>query len=61
MSDEFGLRIILWLIIFVGSLAITTGCLYASLYLFGRIIKYLGYWKVTMQAVAHIHRERRKK
>ena len=41
-------------------LAIIVGGLYLSLFLFGRILKYTGYWKRTLKAVSTVYAEERK-
>lgn len=61
MSDEIGLRIVLWLILATGSLAITWTCLYASLLLFGRILKLLGLWDDTIKIMVIYFKQKQKR
>lgn len=61
MNDELGLRIVFWLIVATGSLAITYGCLHLSLVLFGRILKLLGMWGDTTRIMVRYYQEKRQK
>jgi len=41
-------------------IALIAGCLWLSLYLFGKILKFTGYWKRTLKAVGMVYAEERK-
>jgi hypothetical protein len=58
---EITSMVVIFMIFAVGFLAIFAGLLYLSLVLLGRILKMLGYWKVTLQAVGRIYQEKRKR
>ena len=61
MFNEATLTAIAWLILSVGFLAIITGCLYASLWLVGKIIKKLGIWNDFARVTVMYYKEKRKK
>lgn len=61
MFNEATLTAIAWLILSVGFLAIIAGCLYASFWLVGKIIKLLGFWDDFMRVTAMYYKEKRKK
>ena len=55
---ELGLNIVLWLILFAGSMVITRGALHMSLLALGRIIKLLGYWPQFIKALSTVAKEK---
>ena len=56
---ELASIVVLFMIFVTGFLVIMSGLLYLSVVALGRILKMLGIWKVTLQAVGRIYRERR--
>lgn len=51
--------VILFLMFVTGFVVICAGLLYVSVMMFGNILKYLGWWKIIIQAIARIYQERR--
>ncbi len=56
MEETVG-RLVIWAVGIIGALALVVGFLYASLWLLGRVLKYLGYYKMFLQTMGRMAQE----